>query len=76
MSYSQLMSQMSLDPGVETSGTQYNAPPALSYDTPGPSTRVTEPHAPPDARHERPRREIRPRDTYNMSLIRRIFRRR
>jgi hypothetical protein len=36
------MSQMSLDPGVETSGTQYDAPLASSYDTPGPYTQVTE----------------------------------
>jgi hypothetical protein len=42
MSYSQLMSQMSLDPGVGTSGTQYDAPRASSYDTSGPSTRVPE----------------------------------
>jgi hypothetical protein len=33
--YSQLMSQMSLDPGVGTSGTQYDAPHASSYDTHG-----------------------------------------
>jgi hypothetical protein len=76
MSYSQLMSQMSLDPGAGTSDTQYDAPRASSYDTPGPSTRVPETQALPDARHERPRREIRPRDTYNPSLIRRMFRRR
>jgi hypothetical protein len=31
MSYSQLMSQMSLDPGTGTSGTQYDAPHASSY---------------------------------------------
>jgi hypothetical protein len=40
ISYSQLMSQMSLDPGVGTSGTQYDALRASSYDTPSPSTRV------------------------------------
>jgi hypothetical protein len=74
MSYSQFMSQMSLDLGVGTSGTQYDASRASSYDTPGPSTRVPETQAPPDARHERPRREIRPRDTYSPSLIRRMFR--
>jgi hypothetical protein len=76
MSYSQLMSQMSLNPGVRTSGTQYDAPLASSYDTLGPSTRVTETQAPPNARHECSRRKIRLRDTYNLSLIRRIFRRR
>jgi hypothetical protein len=76
MLYSQLMSQMSLDPGAGTSGTQYDAPRASSYDTSGPSTRVLETQAPPDARHERPRREIRPRDTYSLSLIRKMFRRR
>jgi hypothetical protein len=73
MSYSQLMSQMSLDPGVETSSTQYDAPRASSYHTPGPSTRVPETQAPSDARHERSRHEIRPRDTYSPSLIRRMF---
>jgi hypothetical protein len=76
MSHSQLMSQMSLDPGAGTSDTQYDAPRASSYDTPGPSTRVPETQAPLDARHERPCREIRPRDTYSLSLIRRMFRRR
>jgi hypothetical protein len=75
MSYSQLMSQMSLDPGVGTSGTQYDALRASSYDTHGPFTRVPETQAPPDTRHERPRREIRLRDTYSLSLIRRMFRR-
>jgi hypothetical protein len=74
MSYSQLMSLMSLDPGAGTSGTQYDAPRASSYDTPGPSTRVPETQASPDTRHERPCREIRPRDTYSPSLIRRMFR--
>jgi hypothetical protein len=76
MSYSQLMSQMSLDPGAGTSSTQYDASRASSYDTPGPSIRVPKTQALPDARHERPRREIRPRDTYSLSLIRRMFRRR
>jgi hypothetical protein len=61
MSESQLMSQMSLDPGAGTFG---------------PSTRVPETQASADARHESSRREIRPRDTYNPSLIRRMFRRR
>jgi hypothetical protein len=74
ISYSQLMSQMSLDPGAGTSGTRYDALRASSYDTPGPSTRVPETQAPSDARHECPRREIRPRDTYSSSLIQRIFR--
>jgi hypothetical protein len=76
MSYYQLMSQMSLDLGVETSCTQYDAPCASSYDTPGSSTQVPKTHAPADARYERPRHEIRSRDTYNQSLIRRMFRRR
>jgi hypothetical protein len=76
MSYFQLMSQMTLDLGAGTSGTQYKAPHASSYDTPGPSTRVPETQAPADARHERHRHKIRPRDTYNPSLIRRMFRRR
>jgi hypothetical protein len=76
MSYSQLISQMSLDPGAGTSGTQYDAPRASLYDTPGLSTRVPETQTPPDTRHERHRREIRPRDTYSLSLIRRMFRRR
>jgi hypothetical protein len=76
ISYSQLMSQISLDPGAGTSGTQYDTPRASSYDIPGPSTQVPETQAPPDARHERPHREIRPRDTYSLSLIRRMFRRR
>jgi hypothetical protein len=43
MSYSQLMSQMTLDPVVGTSGTQYGA---SSHDTPGLSTRVFETQAP------------------------------
>jgi hypothetical protein len=47
-----------------------------SYDTPGLSTWVPETQAPADARHKCPRREIRPRDTYNPSIIRRILRRR
>jgi hypothetical protein len=38
ISYSQLMSQMTLDPDAGTFGTQYEAPRALSYDTPGSST--------------------------------------
>jgi hypothetical protein len=76
MSYSQLMSQMSLGLGVGTYGTQYDTPHASSYDTPGPSTRVLEMQAPSETRHERSRREIRPRDTYSLSLIRRMFRRR
>jgi hypothetical protein len=76
MSYSQLMSQIILDPGVGTFGTQHEAPHASSYGTHGPSTRVLETQALTDARYERSRREIRPRDTYNMSLIRRMFRRR
>jgi hypothetical protein len=67
------MSQMSLDSGAGTSRTQYDAPHASSYDTPGPSTRVPEMQAPLEARHERPHREIRPRDTYNLSLIQMMF---
>jgi hypothetical protein len=67
---------MSLNPDVGTSGTQYDALRVSSYDTPGSSTRVPQTQAPPDARHERPRREIRPRDTYNPSLIRKMFHRR
>jgi hypothetical protein len=58
---------MSLDPGVGTSGTQYDALRASWYDTPGPSTRVSETQPPTDARHERPRRDIRPTDTYSPS---------
>jgi hypothetical protein len=69
MSYSQLMSQMSFDLGAGTSGTQYDAPRASSYDTPGPFTQVPETQAPSEARHERSHREIRPRDTYSPSLI-------
>jgi hypothetical protein len=33
ISYSQLMSQITLDPSVSTSGTQYETPRASSYDT-------------------------------------------
>jgi hypothetical protein len=73
---SDLMSQMTLDPSAGTSGTQYEAPCASSYDTFVPSTRVPETQVPADVRHELPHREIRPRDTYNPSLIRRMFRRR
>jgi hypothetical protein len=75
-SYSQLMSKMTIDSGADISGTQYETPRASSYDTPGPSTRVPETQALADARLERPRRVIRPRDTYSLSLIRRMFRRR
>jgi hypothetical protein len=56
--YSQLMSQMTLDPGVGTSGTQYEAPRMSSYDTPDSSTRVPETQAPTNAKYERPHREI------------------
>jgi hypothetical protein len=63
------------DPGARTSGTHYDAPHASLYDTPDPSTRVPETQAPPEARHERTRREIRPKDTYSPSLIRKMFRR-
>jgi hypothetical protein len=73
ISYTQLMSQMTLNPGAGTSGTQYEATRASSYDTSGLSTRVPEMQLPADARHERSRREIRSRDTYNPSLIRRMF---
>jgi hypothetical protein len=37
-SYSQLMSQVTLDLGAGTSNTQYEAPRASLYDTLGPST--------------------------------------
>jgi hypothetical protein len=74
--YSKLMSQMALDSGAGTSDIQYEVPRASSYDIPGPSTRVPETQTSADARYERPRHEIRPRDAYSMSLIRRIFRRR
>jgi hypothetical protein len=40
---------MTLDPGADTSGTQYEAPRASSYDTPGPSTPVPETQTPADA---------------------------
>jgi hypothetical protein len=40
MSYSELMGQMILDPGVGTISIQYEAPRASSYDTPGSSIRV------------------------------------
>jgi hypothetical protein len=76
ISYSQLMSQMTLDPGAGTSGTQYEAHRASSYDTPGSSTRVPKTQVPTDARRKRHHREIRSRDTYGPSLIRRVFRRR
>jgi hypothetical protein len=42
MSYSQFMNQMSIDPSVGTSGTQYESYPASLYHTLGPSTRVSE----------------------------------
>jgi hypothetical protein len=64
---------MTLDPSAGTFGTQYEAP-RVSCDTLGPSIRVPETQASADARHERPRREIRSRDTYDPSFIRRIFR--
>jgi hypothetical protein len=52
------MNQMSLDPGVGISGTQYDAPHESLYDTPGPSTREPETQAPSKAKHERSHREI------------------
>jgi hypothetical protein len=42
ISYSQLMSQMTLDPSADTFGTQYEDPRASSYDTPDPFTQVLE----------------------------------
>jgi hypothetical protein len=74
MLYSQLISQMTLNLSVGTSGTQYEAPRASSYDTSGPSTRVPETQAPAETRHEHSRHEILQRDAYNPSLITRIFR--
>jgi hypothetical protein len=67
---------MSLDSDAETFGTQYDVLCASSYDTHDIFTRVPETQAPPDARHERPRREIRSRNTYSPSLIWRMFPRR
>jgi hypothetical protein len=58
MSRSQLISQMTLDPGARISGTQYETPCASSYDTPGPSTQVSETQALADVRHKHYRREI------------------
>jgi hypothetical protein len=76
MSYSQLMSQMTLDLSVGTSDTQYEAPRASPYDIPDPFTQVPETQAPSDVRHKCQRHEIWLRDTYITSLIRRIFRQR
>jgi hypothetical protein len=57
MSYSQLMSQMSIDPSVSTSGTQYDPPRVSSYHTLGPSTQVPETQPDEVERHKRPRRQ-------------------
>jgi hypothetical protein len=70
------MSQMTLNSDASTFDTQYEASQASSYDISGLSTRVLETQAHADTRHEHPRREIRLRDIYNSSLIRRIFRQR
>jgi hypothetical protein len=64
---------MTLDPNAGTFGIQYETSRASSYDTFGPSTRVSETQVPVDARHKRSHRETQPKDTYNPSLIRRIF---
>jgi hypothetical protein len=45
-SYFQLLSQMTIDPSVNTFGTQYEASCASSYDTPGLSTWVSDIQAP------------------------------
>jgi hypothetical protein len=76
ISYTQRMSQMSIDPGDGTSSIQYDDPRVSSYDTHSPSTWVPEMEASTDIRHEHHCREIRSRDTYNPSLIRRMFHRR
>jgi hypothetical protein len=73
MSYSQLMSQMTLDPSVGASSTQYEAPHTSPYDIPNSFTQVPETQAPADIRHECHRHEIWLRDTYIPSLIRRMF---
>jgi hypothetical protein len=67
---------MSIDPSADTSNTQYEPPRVSSYCAPGSSTQV--PKTQPDEveRHERPRCQIRPRDTYSSSLIKRMFDRR
>jgi hypothetical protein len=73
ISYSQLLSQIILDQSAGTTSTQYTTHRASSYDTSGPSTRVSETQALVDARYKLPRREIQPKDTFNLSHIRRIF---
>jgi hypothetical protein len=67
---------MTIDPGVGTSGTQYEPPRVSLYHSPGPSTRApkTQPHE--VQRNEQPHRQTRTRDIYNLSLIKRMFDRR
>jgi hypothetical protein len=60
MSYSQLTSQMTFDPSAGISDIQYDASHASSYGT-------------SDVRHERSRRDIWTRNTYNLFFIRRMF---
>jgi hypothetical protein len=76
MSYSQLMSHMSINPSVDTSGTQYKPPRVSSYRSLGPSTQVLKTQLDEVKRHEQPRRQIRSRVTYNSSQIKKIFGRR
>jgi hypothetical protein len=76
MLYSQLMSQMSIDPSVGTSGTKYEPLHASSYRTPRLSIQVPETQPDEVERHDRPHRQIRHRDTYSPSLIKIIFGRR
>jgi hypothetical protein len=73
MSNSQLMSQMIINPSVSTSDIQYEVSRASFHDTLGPSTRVSETQPHEVRRHEWSHHQTRPRDTYNPTLIMRIF---
>jgi hypothetical protein len=73
ISYSQLMSQMSIDPSVGTFNTQYEPPCMSSYHIPDSSTRVSETQPDEVEKHERTRRQTRSRDTYSPSLIKIMF---
>jgi hypothetical protein len=66
-------SQITINSSVCTSRTQYEASRMSSYDTPRPSIRVSDTQAPAPERPELTRREIQLRNTYNLSLIRRVF---
>jgi hypothetical protein len=63
MSYSKLMSQITIDQSVGTFDTQYEPSHASSYHTPSSSTWVLETQPYEVERHDQSRCQTRPRDT-------------